>query len=457
MKTLQLKWYYAIIAMFILNITFVACDDDDDQEMLQEMIEDEVEEVVGNTIVDIAVESSDFSILVEALTKADLVSALNGSTEYTVFAPTNDAFKMLLEELGLNSLDDVPEDQLKAILLYHVVSGKNTSSKLMSGYYSSISPKTDMYNYSIYFNKDDLMLNARAKVTQPDIMADNGVIHVINKVILPASITDHAVANSGLSSLTAAVVKADLAATLDDDSNDFTVFAPTNDAFAMLFEDLNVTLDDLSKEALTPILLHHVVNAFVPAANVQSGYVNTLSMGQGNYLSALINVSDAGVMVDKAMVVLTDVVATNGVIHVVDKVIMPSNVVDLAITNPAFSILVEAVVKADLVGALSGEGPFTVFAPTNAAFETLFQQLNVSGISDLSKEALTPILLAHVVAKNAQSTNLVNGYENTLNADKSLMINIDNGVTIDGDINVIIANVQGTNGVVHAIDKVIVP
>ena len=441
-----------MMAFVLLSVSLTSCDEDDDDTM------DDNKKTESNTIVDIAASDDSFSILVQALTKANLMSALNGSAEYTVFAPTNTAFSALLSDVGASSLDDISTEDLKSILLYHVVAGSNASGSLSTGYYPSISPKEMGYNYSIYFSKDDLMLNGMATVIQADIMADNGIIHVIDKVMMPASITDHAIANEGLSSLTAAVVKAELAATLDDDANNFTVFAPTNDAFAMLLSDLNATLDDLSKEALTPILLYHVVNAFVPAANVTSGYVNTLSIGQSNYLSANVDVSSEGVWLNSgAKVVLTDVVATNGIIHVIDKVILPNNVVDIAINNSSFSILVEAVVKAELVETLSGDGAFTIFAPTNDAFNALFSALEVSGISDLDKETLTPILLAHVVSGNVRSTDLSNGTVPTLNDLKTLSIDVSNGVYIDGDIQVVLADVQGVNGVVHAINKVIVP
>ncbi len=450
MKTLKLKWYSLLLILFALQVGFTSCDDESDND--DKMMEEET-----NTIVDIAVAESSFSILVDALTKANLVGALNGTSQYTVFAPTNDAFTELLNDLGASSLDDIPVEDLTEILLYHVVAGSNESSALSTGYYASISPKGDYY-FSIYFDKENLKINGSASVTQADVMADNGIIHIIDKVILPPSITDHAIANPALSSLTAAVVKAELAETLDDVANNFTVFAPINDAFAMLLEDLNASLDDLSKDDLTPILLNHVVNAFVPAEDVTSGYVSTLATGQDNPLSINIQIQDNSVMINNsAQVVLTDVVATNGIIHVVDKVIVPNNVVDIAINNSAFSILVEAVVKAELVETLSGAGPFTVFAPNNAAFEALFAELEVGGISDLSKETLTPILLAHVVSGNVRSADLSNGDVKTLNEQKMINVDVTSGVVIDSNINVLIADVQGTNGVVHAIDKVIVP
>ena len=159
----------------------------------------------------------------------------------------------------------------------------------------------------------------------------------------------------------------------------------------------------------------------------------------------------------RANITTTDIVADNGVIHVIDKVILPLSIVDIAVNNPTFGILVEALAKADLVGALSGDGPVTVFAPTDAAFTALFAELGVDGVADLSAEALTPILLSHVVSGNITSGQLSDGEVQTLHTEKKILINTSGGVTIDGDVNVVLADVQGTNGVVHVIDKVILP
>ena len=130
-------------------------------------------------------------------------------------------------------------------------------------------------------------------------------------------------------------------------------------------------------------------------------------------------------------------------------------VVDIAISNPDFSILVEAVKKADLVGALSADGPFTVFAPTNEAFNALFKQLGVSGIKDLTAEQLTPILTYHVVSGKVMSTDLSNTSVATLNG-KKIKVDISNGVKIN-DSHVVKADIQGKNGVVHVIDRVLIP
>lgn len=270
----------------------------------------------------------------------------------------------------------------------------------------------------------------------------------------PKNIVEVAVSNSDFSTLVAALQKAELATALQGDGP-FTVFAPTNAAFNQLFTDLGVNgINDLTKEQLTPILLYHVIGAKVKSTDLTNGYVTTLSTGPGNKnVSLKVDATNlelnGGVGITKA-----DIEATNGVIHVIDKVLLPPTVVDIALDNDNFSILVSALVKAELVETLQGDGPFTVFAPTNDAFNALFEELDVTGIADLTKEVLTLILLDHVVSGNVRSTDLTTGSVNTLN--NSININVSSGVKINSDINVVLADVQGTNGVVHVIDKVIV-
>ncbi|WP_303920784.1 fasciclin domain-containing protein [Draconibacterium sediminis] len=132
-----------------------------------------------------------------------------------------------------------------------------------------------------------------------------------------------------------------------------------------------------------------------------------------------------------------------------------STVVEIAVSNPDFSILVEAVTKADLAGALSAEGPFTVFAPNNDAFKALFANLGVKGVEDLTAEQLTPILTYHVVSGKVMSGDLSNTSVKTLNGGK-IKVDLSDGVKIN-DSNVIAADIKGKNGVIHVIDKVLIP
>lgn len=269
------------------------------------------------------------------------------------------------------------------------------------------------------------------------------------------SIVEIASSDNNFSTLVAALTKANLVSALQA-NGPFTVFAPTNEAFADLLADLGVSsLDDLSAETLAPILLYHVVSGKVLSTDLTNGYVNTLSAGPEQTAISLQVNADEVILNGSSEVTSADILATNGVIHVIDKVLLPPTVVNLAINNPQFSILVQAVVKAELAETLGGAGPFTVFAPTNAAFEELFSALGVSGIADLTKEQLVPILLYHVVSGNVLSSELSSGNVATLNGD--IAVNLGASVTINGSSVVVLTDVQGSNGVVHVIDEVLLP
>lgn len=252
-----------------------------------------------------------------------------------------------------------------------------------------------------------------------------------------------------------ALYKADLANVLQGEGN-FTVFAPTNDAFNALFTQLGVSgISDLSKETLTPILLYHVLGEEKKAASLSDGYINTLSPAQTSYASLKISTM-GGVKLNKDInVVAADVDVKNGVIHAIDKVLLPPTVVDIALANESFSILVQAVVKAGLVETLSGAGPFTIFAPTNAAFEKLFTTLGISGINDLTATQLIPVLTYHVVSGNVRSNQLSAGPVATLNG--NINVTLSPSPAINSTSKIIATDVQASNGVIHVIDEVLLP
>lgn len=273
------------------------------------------------------------------------------------------------------------------------------------------------------------------------------------------NIVQVASSDNQFSILAAAVTKAGLASTLSG-PGPFTVFAPTNDAFNKLFAKLGVSgLNDLSAETLKPILLNHVISGNIKAADITTGYVATMNnTGPAQNKVKVFILKGANVTVDGSKVIIADVMASNGTIHAVDNVIMPASVVGQAINNPMFSILVQAVVKAKLVDALSAAGPFTVFAPTNDAFNALFTKLGVTGISDLTAAQLTPILLYHVVPANVLASQVTTGIVPTLKDGSTISVMADAmGVKLNNSAKVIATDVQGTNGVVHAIDAVLIP
>ena len=416
--------------------------------------------ILPQTVVDVAVNNPTFSILVSALAKANLVETLKGAGPFTVFAPTDDAFIALFAALGVSGIADLSAEALTPILLSHVVSGNVTSGQLSNGEVQTLNPDKKV----LIGTSGGVTIDGDIKVVLADVQGTNGVVHVIDKVIVPTApetntIVDVAMGNADFSILVTALTKTGLDAALANEEAMFTVFAPTNQAFANLLTELGFGgLDDIPVPTLTNILLYHVLDGNNMAADISTGYFSTLSSGpsDGTNLSFYVDM-ETTMINSRAKITATNIAADNGVIHVIDKVILPLSIVDIAVNNPTFSILVAALTKANLVETLKGAGPFTVFAPTDDAFTALFATLGVSGIADLSAEALTPILLSHVVSGNVTSGQLTNGEVQTLNPAKKIMIDLSSGVKIDGTSKVVLADVQGTNGVVHVIDKVILP
>ena len=254
--------------------------------------------------------------LVSALSHAGLVGALQGDGPFTVFAPTDQAFTDAGFDLAEFDTDE-ENATLVDILTYHVVLGAVASDDITDGM------TVDAYNgdsLGFTLSSGTVMVND-ATVTQSDLMASNGIIHAIDKVLMPPEdITDIPTIASGTGvhdSLVAAVVQAELLATLQGDGP-FTVFAPTDEAFAAAGIDLAALDNDEGKATLTDILLYHVVAGAVPSSAVTDGMSATAVNGDDLSFS----VGD-GVKVNDANVVLADVPASNGVIHVIDKVLMP--------------------------------------------------------------------------------------------------------------------------------------
>jgi len=303
-----LSFPIVLVAMFSLSFTAVSCDDDDPVEN-------------SMNIVQVASSNTDFSILVDALVKADLVSVLEGTGPYTVFAPTNDAFAALLNDLGATSLDDISADALRPILLNHVVSGKFMSTDLSSGYVPSANASgPNNTSVSLFIDvQNGVKINSGINVTSADIAATNGVIHVIDKVILPTTVVDIAVQNANFTSLVGALSAADgnLVTVLSGDGP-FTVFAPVNSAF----DAISGVVAGLSSADLAGVLTYHVVQGNVKSTDLTNGMmVNTLN---GTFTVDLSGstpkIRDAAG--NTVNIIATDVQGTNGIVHVIDGVLL---------------------------------------------------------------------------------------------------------------------------------------
>ena len=482
----------------------VACSDDEQEQAQQQQsqptaaeqqseqddaqAQPQVEQAeLPGTIVDIAVADDRFETLVAALQAAELVETLQGDGPFTVFAPTDDAFAALPEGTVEALLEDIPA--LTDILLYHVVSGDVRAADVVT---LDAAVTVQGESVSITVEGDNVRIND-SLVIIADVVASNGVIHVIDAVLLPpepmaesmqdeqdeqpqqaqqseqaeqpGTIVDIAVADDRFETLVAALQAAELVETLQGDGP-FTVFAPTDDAFAALPEGtVEALLQDIP--ALTDILLYHVVAGDVRAADVVT--LDAAVTVQGESVS--ITVEGDNVRINDSLVIVADVVASNGVIHVIDTVLIPpepaveamqdeqseqpGTIVDIAVADDRFETLVAALQAAELVETLQGDGPFTVFAPTDDAFAALPEGTVEALLEDIP--ALTDILLYHVVAGDVRAADVVTLDAAVTVQGESVSITVEGDNVRINDSLVINADVVGSNGVIHVIDTVLLP
>ena len=410
-------------------------------------------EVETTTVVDVIVNSDDHTLLEAAVGAADLVGALSGEGPFTVFAPTDAAITALVTALEITADDLLAMEDLGDILTYHVLNGQVLSGEL------SATQTVTMLNgdEATITSMDGTVMINDATVTVADITTDNGVVHVIDAVILPpvetttvadiiAGSDDHFVLNAVLDST-------GLDETLAGEGP-FTVFAPTDASFDAL--DPFLLLDLLTdNDALAEILTYHVAGGALLSTDLSDGQ----TIATVNGADVTVSIMDGTVMINDATVIVADLVADNGVVHVIDVVLTvpdpaPSTVVDIIVNSPDHNLLELAVGAAGLVEALSGEGPFTVFAPTDAAIAALVAALDITADELLALETLGDILKYHVVGAAALSTDLSDGQILTTLQGGDVEISIDMGVMVN-DANVIVADLVADNGVVHVIDAVL--
>ncbi len=320
-----------IIPILLISLTTLqSCNDDTDDGLPN----GGPVEPATNTIVDIASGAENLSILVSALEKSDLISTLSNQGPFTVLAPSNEAFNTFLNDNGFNNLDDVPVDILTNILLNHVVGGRLASTDLTTGYATTFAiSSASQASMSIFIDiTNGVKFNGVSSVSTADISADNGIVHLVDAVIGLPDVVTFAVADPTFSTLVAALTRDDLttdfvgvlSTSTGTSPAPFTVFAPTNDAFGSLLSELGITgLADINEPTLDAVLKNHVV----AEANVfdtdltDDMTVTTL----GGDITA--NVTGGATLTDSSGrvsdIIATNIQANNGIIHAINKVILP--------------------------------------------------------------------------------------------------------------------------------------
>lgn len=299
--------------LLIASITITSCKEDDDKK------NDDPTPTVKN-IVELAQGDTTLSILVTALSKAGLVSTLQGAGTFTVFAPTNEAFRA--EKITSEAINAITNPaaiaELKNLLLYHVLGSKVLSTQLTNTYVPTLYT-VGGNGVSLQVNVAPVKFNNSASVVTADINASNGVIHKIGKLLDIPTVADIAVNNSDFTTLVAALTKAELVDVVDT-TNNITVFAPINKAFSDISFDLAAT----SKSALAPILTAHVLGAAVRSSAITNGLnPTTLNPAVKLTFNTTSGVKFSGGKTTDIGVTTADIQAENGVVHVINKVILP--------------------------------------------------------------------------------------------------------------------------------------
>ena len=455
-------------ATSLLALLLAACNGDDSNS-------NAIDEPDFQSIVDVASQAGTFTTLVAALEATGLDETLDDTdTTFTVFAPTDAAFDIL----GSAAVDALLADTelLSDILLYHVVSGAEIDSSQAIDAAGTTLEMANGQSIGISLLGDDLLVNV-SLVSVVDIEADNGVIHVIDAVLVPPvdtgsptqNIVETAVSSGSFTTLVAALQATGLDTTLADDSTTFTVFAPTDDAFEQLGED-NVTALLSDTDTLTELLLQHVVSgAAVDAVTAYTLNGSSALTASGAEIPVLIDGDE--LRFGGAEIEITDLYTTNGIIHVIDTVVVAevelprtdSNIAEVAVAAGSFTTLVAALQATGLDSVIADESTtFTVFAPTDEAFAAA--GLSAANINDLDMDVLSDILLYHVVSGAEVLVDAANSIANSrsnivsmANADSAALTSGDgdelyiNAATVDAP------NVLASNGVIHVIDRVLSP
>jgi transforming growth factor-beta-induced protein len=434
----KIKWTQILTALSLMFFTMACSTEEEPSEERK-------------SIAQIASETPELSTLVTALESAGLVATFAGDGNFTVFAPTNEAFAAL----PAGVLDSLLADKaaLTNVLTYHALAAQVLSSDLAAGKNFA---ETIQGSNAVVLLKDSAVTVNNASVISADIMASNGVVHVIDQVILPpTTLFDLAYTSKNHTTLVAAIEAANLVSALNGDDK-LTIFAPDNAAFDALPSGL---LEGLLADipTLTKILTTHVIGAAISSSDIEEGrsWVTTLSE------ASLAIDKDASVTIygeNSVRVTTADLEATNGYLHVINSVILPpSSIAALARATSGLSVLTGALETTGLYDALADRSQsFTVFAPTNAAFQPLIDD---GTIASLTEEELSEILLFHVLGSVVMSSDIQGTVDaDTLLEGAKLSVSADeNGVRVNGTANVVQADIDASNGVIHVVDGVLLP
>ncbi len=449
-----LKKITTAVLLMAIPLFTLSCSDDDDNN------------TKDLNIVEIAVQTPQLSILVDALVAAELTDALQTDGPFTVFAPSNAAFEKL-DPAILSNIIATPS-LLTSLLQYHVAGAELTSDQLNGSVLTLLSGQSLEVE-----NAGGVTINGTSNVTVADILASNGVIHIIDEVLIPAEFNPNTLAQIVAGSpdhtiLLQALLKPELAGLLaaaSDPTADLTVFAPTDAAFEGVLAVLGKeSIDDIPVTLLSEIVSYHILGGAVFSDQLENGDVPTILAGiPGGPDPEFVTVDlTDGVKINTANVTAADLSAVNGVAHVVDAVLLPSyvtysvgTIAEVVLFDNNFTILAAALRKAELLETVATAPALTVFAPTNDGFVAA----GITSLDGLEKEDLDPILKYHVLGSVVKAADLpASGIAPTLEGGNIYLGYLNQGrVLVNGLTEITATDIVKTNGVIHVINRTLVP
>jgi|GEM_PF-1746032 len=397
-----------------------------------------------------------FSILSEALQLTGIGDTLEGGEDFTLMAPSNRAFT----KIGIQSVNDKSAEEWERLLRYHIVKGAHTPDSLLNEIRLTM---LDDYYWFVTENDGQLLVNGEVKVLLQDLTVANGKIYGIDAVLDPLELNLlNVAANKGYSIFVSALEKAALEEELSG-SGPFTLFVPNDVAFETFFEDIGLSQEEwLATENLKAFLQYFIIEGEWSSEELEPGMLRTQSgdtafVSKGQENAIWIN--------GQAKLTQPDIQGGNGLIHEVDMVFTSpqkslATLISEIESNKDYSEFEAALIYAGLLGSLEGDasGPFTVFAPSNEALATWYDEMEVDGYYEVEGSILREVLQYHIALGRVFTQDFSDGQSlETLLEGNEVMLSIDgtmvNGVMVDADYR----NQHATNGVLHGISGVLIP
>lgn len=461
------------LAIILPLFVFWACTDDDDNGNVIEGT---------NSIVDYMDKNEQYSLFAKAVERAGLTGRLDGNAgTYTFFAPPNTAVEAYLQEHAYDSIGDIPQEETLQLVSNHLLESLNLKANFSTGYLKTLAtvPVNDSVtvNMSLFVNTfGEPLFNGETNITAGDIEVDNGIFHEIDKVMALPDLKTFLVADENITPFYDAVIDPAINTNFEDiltnRDNYVSVFVPNEEAISSFLQD------DMSDPArLDNIYRNHFLDSLTISTDFEMGFTPTQAnenyTSNNNQLDAYINTNLGLIVNGTAQVIIPDIVAINGVLHVTDNVVELANLTTFINANPSMTTFTEALTRDDQAmqnyltrlaeeDVDNSEAPYTVFGPDDNAFEELLLELYPNQNAELPaipQDSLTNILNLHIIKETSLiSDDFTNSTLQSLGGD--VQLNAIDSTLIDGNsrtAKIIPLNGQATNGILQGLENVLLP